>query len=144
MRMSLAVLTLLLVPVLAWAEAPASGDLLTDDEAITMCAEALPKHLECKQESCATMVKIRTKGKAVDVKAMEGKCLKELEVDGTGDLAARKARCATWIKARPMPVSRAEAKELTACWSKPTCQARFDCWAPKMGKLMEGAAPKKK
>jgi hypothetical protein len=143
MRMSLALLTLLLAPVLAWAETPV-GDQLTEEESITMCAEALPKHLECKQESCATMVKIRTKGKAVDVKAMEGKCLKELEVDGTGDLAARKARCATWIKARPMPVSRAEAKELTACWSKPTCQAKFDCWAPKMAKLMEGAAPKKK
>jgi hypothetical protein len=43
-----------------------------------------------------------------------------------------------------MSVPRSEAKEMQACWAKPTCEARIDCWAPKMSKLMEGAAPKRK
>jgi hypothetical protein len=92
------------------------------------------------------MVKIRTKGNPkADLKAMEAKCNQEIAVDGTGDLATRKARCAGWAKNRPkMSLKRTEADEMSACWTKSTCAERVDCWSPKMSKMMEAAAPKKK
>jgi hypothetical protein len=147
MRNLFALLTVLLIPSLGWADTAASAtDVLTDDEGLTMCAEALPKQLACKNEFCAAMVKIRTKGdKKVDVKMMEAKCLKEIAVDGTGDVATRKARCAEWTKNRPkMSLKRSDAAEMDACWTKATCQEKVDCWSPKMSKMMEAAAPKKK
>ena len=107
----------------------------------------MPKELECKKEFCAAMVKIRAGGKKVDAAAMESKCLQEIAVDGTGDLAARKARCAGWAKERPkMSIARADAKEMEACWARPTCGEKIDCWAPKMKKMMDAAAsaPKEK
>ena len=150
MRRLLPVLTLLLVTAIAWAGAGSTGDVLTEDEMDTACAEMLPKQLECKNEFCAAMVKIRTRGnKNADVKALEAKCVEEISVDGTGDLATRKARCVAWSKDRPkMSIPRSDANELNACWTKATCQARVDCWAPKMSKMMtkmmDAAAPKKK
>jgi hypothetical protein len=135
-----------LTATLARAEAPAR-DLLTDDESVTMCAEELPKDLECKKEFCAAMVKIRAGDKTADLKAMEAKCLDEIAVDGTGDLAARKARCAGWMKSHPkMSMTQAEAKEMSACWTKASCGDRVACWAPHKAKQMgkaRDAAPKK-
>ena len=143
-------LLLVLAPSFTSAEAPAAGgDTLSEDEGLLMCAEALPKQLECKKEFCAAMVKIRTKGNAkADLKAMEAKCYQEIAVDGTGDLETRKARCAGWAKNRPkMSLKRSEAAEMSACWIKPTCAEKVDCWSPKMAKMMskmmEAAAPKK-
>ena len=125
----------------ARAETPAK-DVLTEDEHLQMCAELLPKQLECKKEFCAAMVKIRARGDTkVDAAAMESKCLEEIAVDGTGDLATRKARCAGWAKERPkMSIARADAKEMEACWAKATCDERVTCWAPKMKKMMDAAA----
>ncbi|HEY5448693.1 MAG TPA: hypothetical protein VIQ54_08065 [Polyangia bacterium] len=148
-RLALPILLALLVcPQVVRSETPSApaGDTLSDDEGLTMCAEALPKQLACKEEFCAAMVQIRTKGdKKIDLKAMEAKCLKEIAVDGTGDLATRKDRCAGWIKNRPkMSIKRADAKAMDACWSKSTCKERIDCWSPKMSQMMETAAPKKK
>ena len=131
-------LAVLLCPSVVWSEAPpAAGDSLSDDEALTMCAEALPRQLMCKEDFCAAMVQIRSKGdKKVDLKAMEAKCLAEISVDGTGDLAARKDRCAAWIKDRPkMSMKRADAREMDACWNKATCKEKIDCWSPKMAKM---------
>jgi hypothetical protein len=142
MRNLLVVALLLVGPSFAHAETPAR-DVLTEDEHLQMCAESLPKELECKKEFCAAMVKIRAGGdKKADTAAMESKCLKEIAVDGAGDLAARKARCAGWAKERPkMSVARADAKEMEACWAKATCGERVDCWAPKMKKMMDAATP---
>jgi hypothetical protein len=140
-------LLLVLAPSFTSAETPAAGsDTLSEDEGLTMCAEALPKQLECKNEFCAAMVKIRTKGNPkADLKAMEAKCIQEIAVDGTGDLATRKARCAGWARNRPkMSLKRTEANEMSACWTRSTCAERVDCWSPKMSKMMEAAAPKKK
>jgi hypothetical protein len=145
MRNLLALLPLLLAPSLAFADAPAASDTLSEDEGLTMCAEALPKQLECKKEFCTAMVKIRFKDKKADTKSLENICLKEIETDGTGDLAARKARCSAWAKERPkMSMTRTEAKEMDACWTKPSCKDKVDCWSPKMSKVMEASAPKKK
>jgi hypothetical protein len=145
MRNLLFVALLFVGPSLARAGTPAQDvltDVLTDEEHLRMCAEALPKELECKKEFCAAMVKIRAGDKKVDAAAMEGKCLEEIAVDGTGDLAVREARCAGWQKERPkMSVARADGKEMEACWAKATCGEKIDCWAPKMKKMMEAAAP---
>src|SRR4029077_21075355 len=105
-------------------------DLVSEDEGLMMCAEALPKQLECKEDFCAAMVKIRTAGRKtpIDLKAMEAKCLEEIAVDGTGDLATRKGRCAAWVKARPKTVlKRADAAEMGACWGKGSCKERVEC-----------------
>jgi hypothetical protein len=143
-------LAVLLCPSVVRSEPPpAAAETLSDDEGLTMCAEALPKQLACKEDFCVAMVQLRTRGnKKDDLKAMEAKCLKEISVDGTGDLATRKERCAGWIKNRPkMSMKRADAKEMDACWSKATCKEKIDCWSPKMGKMMgkmmEAPAPKK-
>jgi hypothetical protein len=143
MRNLFVVALLLVGPSLARAEAPAK-DVLTEDEHLQMCAEALPKQLECKKEFCAAMVKIRAGDKKVDVAKMESKCLEEIAVDGSGDLATRKGRCAGWAKERPkMSIARADADEMKACWAKATCGERVDCWAPKFKKMMDAAhAPK--
>jgi hypothetical protein len=142
MRTLLVVAFLVVGTSLARAETPAK-DALTEDEHLQMCAESLPKELECKKEFCAAMVKIRARGdKKVDAAAMESKCLQEIAADGAGDLAARKARCAGWAKGRPqMSITRADAKEMEACWAKATCGERVDCWAPKYKKMMDTAAP---
>lgn len=138
-------LTVLFCPTVGWSEgAPPSSDTISDDEAATMCAQALPKQLSCKEDFCTAMVEIRTHGdQQVDRKKMEAKCQKEIAVDGTGDLTARKERCAGWIKSRPkMSMTRADAKEMDACWAKATCKEKIDCWSPKMKSMMERSMSK--
>lgn len=134
---------LLCVSMLARAGEPA---VLSEDESLLMCAETLPKQLACKEDFCDAMVKMRTKGdKKADLAALKAKCLEEIAVDGTGDVAARKDRCAAWSKKRPkMSMKRADAKSMDACWALATCKERVDCWAPKMAKVMAPSAPEKK
>jgi len=33
-------------------------------------------------------------------------------------------------------MKRADAQEMDACWSKPTCKEKIDCWSPKMAQMM--------
>src|SRR5262245_19353567 len=138
MRNIIFIVSLLVGPSFAYADSPPLPAQLSEDEQIAMCAETLPKQLACKKEFCAGMVKVRTNGnKNANVEAMEAACIKEIAVDASGDLAARKARCTKWIKSRPkVSATQVDAKEMTACWSKATCEEQIACWMPKMAKVM--------
>ncbi len=130
------------------AAAPTS-EFLTDAEALDGCAETLPKQLECKQEFCTAMVDIRMKLQprfaSADTAELAAACLGEIAVEGTGDLEARRDRCAAWAKGRPaMKISRADLTASTACFAKATCGERIGCWAPITEKQMASMAPKKK
>ena len=142
-----------LVPFFAFAQSkPATGEFLTDAEGLDLCAEALPKQLECKQEFCNAMVDLRKKHQprfaSVERAEMVAGCLTEIAVDGTGDLKTRRDRCAARSKGRPpMKVARADATASTACFEKATCGEKIGCWAPITDKAMASmaaAAPKRK
>jgi hypothetical protein len=140
-----------LVPVISFAQSKAApaAEFLTEAEALDGCAEALPKQLECKQEFCNAMVDIRKKLQprfaAVEKAEMVTACLGEIAVDGTGDLQARRDRCAGWAKGRPpMKFSRADLTASNACFAKATCGERIGCWAPITQKQMASMTPPKK
>jgi hypothetical protein len=143
-----AILLVMFFPVVALAaDKPA---LLTDDEANKFCAEALPKHLACKEEFCTAMVDLRLsdtsdnkKGDPSKKDTMHAKCLEEVATDGAGDLDARTKRCAGWAKDRgQVKVSRADADAVTACWSQKACSDQIACWKPKMAKIMTAGLSK--
>lgn len=137
-----------LVPVVAFAQNKAA-DFLNEAELLDACAQTLPKQLECKEDFCSAMVDLRKKHQprfaSVDRAEMITGCLTEIAVDGTGDLKARRDRCAAWSKGRPpMKVARGEATASTACFAKATCGERIGCWAPITEKQMLSMAPGKK
>lgn len=127
--------------------APPAPAYLSAPELLEVCATSLPKQLECKQDFCSAMVDLRKRHQArfasVDRAEMVKICLSEIAVDGSGDLATRKERCAAWSKDRPTPqVLRSDAQAAAACFDKPTCQERIACWAPFTEKQLAAAANK--
>lgn len=133
-----------LAPMFAFAEGA-----LSDAEALDVCAEMLPKQLECKEDFCSAMVDIRKKHQpkfaSADKAEMVKGCLAEIAVDGTGDTKARRDRCAEWSKGRPaMKVLKSDATAATACFTKATCGERIGCWAPITEKQMSAAMAGKK
>jgi hypothetical protein len=123
----------------------AVSDYLSDAEMLDGCADELPKQLECKAEFCNAMVDIRRKYQpkfaGVDRNEMVKGCLGEIAVDGTGDQKTRRARCESWSKGRPaMKISRTDAAEQSACWTKSSCGEKIGCWGPLTDKKMSAMA----
>lgn len=132
--------TFVAVLVLSSSTVIAQSELLKDDEAAVVCAESLKEQLACKVEFCTTMVQLR-EAPAADVEPLKATCLKEIAVDGSGDLAARKKRCTDWAASRgKMLVSKGEQSEIAACWKKKGCAERIACWAPVFSKVKTRSA----
>src|SRR5439155_1879966 len=133
-----------LVVAIPLSSLAAESDVMSDDEMLTACAEALPQQKECKAEFCTSMVDMRSKSDprfkgadAAKLKEMKETCLKEIENDGSGDLAARKKRCSDWTAQRgKMTLKRTDHSEMQACWKKAACGERIACWGPVFGRVM--------
>jgi hypothetical protein len=129
--------------VMSGARAQAA-DRLTRDEMIDSCVENREKGFACKEPFIDAMIELRTtrggmKVRPEDKAKMRAKGLQEIEEDGAGPLAPRRAKCAKMIDGMRRDAgeaAKAQIAALHACHVEPDCQKAVACMMPLIAEIM--------